>query len=410
MNIEHIIKTRKCCGCGTCAGICPKGAIEMKINKMGLYIPEIDKKKCSNCGLCNKVCPQIDKKVDFNELNNSIFNKTPEDKFIGNYISGYVGYSTDKNLRFEASSGGMITQILISALESGIIDGALVTRMKRDTPLIPEPFIARTNEEIISAIGSKYCPVPVNIMLKEIINSKGDEKFAVVGLPCHIIGIRKAEILIPKIRERIVLHLGIFCSGTESFFGTKFILKKKGIKTEKVNSIKYRGMGWPGYMQIRCTNKIVKIFHHDLLYYGGIFPFFKNPTCILCLKKGYILNELADISFGDAWGTIQENIDALGSSFIISRTNIGEKILAITKEHSEIKIIKLSKKDCYLHNGIKWKANQDSIGNRLYFHYLYFINKYAIYQNKNIQKFFLLILYNILILKYKLFRNKQKIK
>jgi coenzyme F420 hydrogenase subunit beta len=46
------------------------------------------------------------------------------------------------------------------ALEEGIIDGALVTRMKKDRPLEPEPFIARTREEIIEASKSKYCGVP----------------------------------------------------------------------------------------------------------------------------------------------------------------------------------------------------------------------------------------------------------
>ena len=35
--------------------------------------------------------------------------------------------------------------------------------MKKDNPLEPEPFIARTREEIIEASKSKYCPVPANI-------------------------------------------------------------------------------------------------------------------------------------------------------------------------------------------------------------------------------------------------------
>ncbi|OQX22365.1 MAG: hypothetical protein BWK75_00925 [Candidatus Altiarchaeales archaeon A3] len=408
MTIEYVIKTQKCCGCGTCAGICPVGAIDMKINERGFYIPNIDKKKCTNCGLCSKLCSQINEITNFNELNKFVFGKVSDDKIIGNNINCYVGCSTDENLRFEASSGGMVSQILISALDEGIIDGAIVTKMKKDNPLIPEPFIARTKEEIISAIGSKYCPVPVNIVLKKIIESKSDEKFAVVGLPCHIVGIRKAEMLIPKLQNKIILHLGLFCSGTESFFGTEFILKKKKIQMKKVNSIKYRGAGWPGYMQIKCTDRIVKISHHDQLYYGGIFPFFKNPTCLFCLKKGDIINELADISFGDAWGLVQENIGAIGTSIIVSRTDFGEKVLKMILQRNNIKLINLSKKNCYLHNGIKWKTNQNSILDRIYFQYMYFITRYLVLQNKNIQNFVLSIIYNILILKSKLFKNKPK--
>jgi len=53
---------------------------------------------------------------------------------------------------------GVVTQLLIFLLEKGIIDGALVVRMREDQPLEPEPFIARTKEEIISTSKFKYCP------------------------------------------------------------------------------------------------------------------------------------------------------------------------------------------------------------------------------------------------------------
>jgi len=257
MNTENIVKTQMCCGCGTCAGICPTDAIEMRINKRGFYIPIKNNQKCTLCGLCNDVCPQNNKNSKYKNLNEFVFGKIANDDLLGNYINCYVGYSTNEKLRFESSSGGKITQILISVLEEGVINGALVTRMKKYDPLIPEPFIARTKEEIISAMGSKYCPVPANIMLNEIIKSKSDEKFAVVGLPCHILGIRKVEMLIPKLQEKIVLHLGILCSGVKSFFGTEFILERKGIKKENVKNIKYRCKGWPGYMQVNHLNAIM---------------------------------------------------------------------------------------------------------------------------------------------------------
>ena len=47
--------------------------------------------------------------------------------------------------------------------------------------------------EPVSATKSKYCPVPANVRIKKILRRNG--KFAVVGLPCHIHGVRKAEML-----------------------------------------------------------------------------------------------------------------------------------------------------------------------------------------------------------------------
>lgn len=323
-------KKRSCCGCGTCAGICPREAIKMKVNERGFYTPSIDYKNCDQCGLCNTVCPENDAK-----LSGFIFGDQ-NDILLGSHIDCYIGYCTDENLRFESSSGGMISQLLIFALEKGIIDGALVTRMKKNQPLEPEPFIARTKEEVFSAIGSKYCPVPTNILLKEIL--KKDGKFAVVGLPCHIRAIRKAEMMNPKLREKIVLHFGLFCSGVKSFFGTEYILKRMAIKKENIKSIKYRGKGWPGYMQIELRGgKRVHLSFFDSIYYGGAFGMlFKNIACIFCKD---CTAELSDISFGDAWG-IEKN-DTKGTSLIIARTKTGIELLRKASFEGKVRINKI---------------------------------------------------------------------
>ncbi len=347
MNIKNIVKKGLCIGCGTCVGVCPTDAVEIKINKRGFYTPKINEKKCTDCDLCSKVCPQINKTKNFDELNKFVFGKISDDKIIGNYINCYVGHSTDEILRFEASSGGVVTQLLITALEKGIIDGALVTRMRKDYPLIPDPFIARTKEEIISAMCSKYCPVPANIMLKEIINSKKNEKFAVVGLPCQIIGIRKLEMINKKLQEKIVLHIGLFCASTKSFFGTDFILKKKKIEKKNVRSIKYRGKDWPGYMQIEHTkgNILLPLFHP--LYFGAIYPFFTNICCMGCANH---IPLFSDMSVGDPWGIKK---DPKGDSLLISRTMFGEEIIKISSNLNHIETKDIKKEDLFVHPTIK---------------------------------------------------------
>jgi coenzyme F420 hydrogenase subunit beta len=325
-TIAQVVKAGLCTGCGTCIALCPEEAIKLTINeKKGIYVPELNEEKCNNCGICYEVCPGHE--VDFKRLNFEIFGKEPENILIGKYLNCYIGHATDNDIRYNSASGGLVTQLLIFALEERIIDGALVTRMKKDKPLEPEPFIARTREEIIEASKSKYCPVPANIALKEIIESKEGEKFAVVGLPCHIHGIRKTEMINKKLKEKIVLHIGLFCGHTPNFIATKFLLQTISVHKEQVKGISYRGEGWPGGVSIMLKDGNKLFIPHSHPYaWGGIFGsvLFTPFRCLLCADG---ICELADISFGDAWLPELRKDDKIGRSIIVSKNRRGEEIL-----------------------------------------------------------------------------------
>jgi coenzyme F420 hydrogenase subunit beta len=320
--VGEVVKDGLCVGCGVCAGICPYEAVSMHISN-GLFLPKIDEDKCTKCQLCVQTCPGHS--VDFEELNAEIFRQQPEDGLLGNFLECYVGHSNDDEVRFDSTSGGIVTQLLVYALKKGLIDGALVVRMRGDNPLEPEPFIARTTEEIISASRSKYCPVPINEAVKHIL--KEDGRFAVVGLPCHIQGIRKAEKKIRELQERIVLHLGIMCSHTVNFFGTEHLIKKLGIARDCIAKIDFRGHGWPGSMVVTLKDSSTTIIPYVGKWkaYGPIFSsfFFTPRRCLMCPDE---TNELADISLGDAWIPELKG-ETKGESVVVVRTKKGEEIL-----------------------------------------------------------------------------------
>ncbi|WP_230742898.1 Coenzyme F420 hydrogenase/dehydrogenase, beta subunit C-terminal domain [Methanooceanicella nereidis] len=320
MNVRAI-RDGSCTGCGTCAAFCHKGAIRLNIDEArGVYYPNVSENSCDECGICLKVCPGND--ADLYSLNEQVSGKKQMDVFIGNYLNCYTGYSNDEKTRSDSTSGGLVTGLLIYALESGIIDGALVTRMSRTDQLIPEPFIARTKEDIIDASGSKYCPVPLNALLKEVISSKKGEKFAVVGLPCHIHGMKKASSVFKELNDKIVLYIGLFCNHTPNFFALPSILDRMNIKKDDITKINYRHNGWPGFITVTAAEKEYKIPFSDGWSIMGSYLFYPK-RCLLCSDG---LAELSDISFGDAW--LPEYMkDKAGTSIAISRSDKADYLI-----------------------------------------------------------------------------------
>jgi coenzyme F420 hydrogenase subunit beta len=336
-TIAGVIENNLCTGCATCISLCPKSAIKLvKNNSKGIYLPQIEGAKCDQCGTCYRVCPGHS--VNFEQLNTKVFGKKPKDTLIGNYHNCYIGHATDYSIRYNSASGGLVTAILIFLLEEKIVDGALVTRMSNEDPLEPYSFIARTRQEILSAAGSKYCPVPANVALKEILSTK--RKYAVVGLPCHIHGIRKAEMANKELLKRIILHMGLFCGGVCSFKGTEFLLDKMDVDSKEIKDLKYRGEGWPGSMVIQLRNGSRKQL--PITEYWGnkddTFGSFILRRCMLCIDS---ISELADISFGDAW-LPETSGEMIGESIIVTRKMESENILQKMIEKEEVEVDRVS--------------------------------------------------------------------
>jgi coenzyme F420 hydrogenase subunit beta len=322
-NIHNIAKSGMCHGCGTCAGICPNEAFRMVPDgKKGIYIPQVDRDKCNQCGLCQMVCPRNEVKPL--QVISAAAGEEFTQMLLGDCINSYLGQAADYDIRYNSSSGGLVTALLIFALDNGIIDGALVTRMKHDNPFEPEPFIARTREEIVEASKSKYCPVAANTAIKTILDQEGN--YAVVGLPCHIQGIRKAEAINGVLKKRIVLHLGIFCSHTDTFEGSFFMLRKLGKKLEEVHQIAYRGEGWPGKITIKSLNgNEISSAIKDNIFVSMHNTLFFTPTG--CLTCSDVTAEGSDISFGDAWLPEIVAKEHVGKSVFVVRSKTGRELL-----------------------------------------------------------------------------------
>lgn len=352
-TIQTVVDSGLCCSCGTCVGICQNNVISLILDKnFQNFVPHIESSECSGCGICYDVCPGHS--VDFKSLNLVFYGKESEDIILGNFLKCYVGYASEYEIRYNASSGGIVTGLLVYALEKRLIDGALVTRMNIDHPLEPQPFIAQTREEIVASSSSKYCPVSPNTMIREILQSPDGAKFAVVGLPCHIHGIRKAESLNKKLKDKIVLHIGLFCSHNDTFWQTDYLIKIQKISKKDISQIRYRGEGYPGKLSISLKNGQIRTVPFQKAILPHVIWFNAMNRCLYCCDN---TAELAEISVGDAWlPEIWKENERVGKSIIIARNEKANNLLNIMANESYLCIRSLEPEE--VKKSISWSVTK----------------------------------------------------
>jgi coenzyme F420 hydrogenase subunit beta len=207
--------------------------------------------------------------------------------------------TTDKTLQKYSQDGGIVSALLIHALETGVIEGAVVA-MPTDEPWNPEPYVATTPEEIIAAAGTKYVLCPLNNALKIAAREQGLDKIGMVGMHCLTYAVRKMQ-LYPfgarHLPNKMALLLGIFCTENFSYTGIKAIveeLHKVNIEHVQKMDVSHGKMIVTSAMGERVEVP-VKLTHS-----------YVQPGCYICPD---LTARTADISTGsigspDGWSTV----------------------------------------------------------------------------------------------------------
>ena len=368
--VDKIVLADMCCGCGTCAGICPSNSLEMAFNKYGEYQPHLIG-ECSDCGLCLKVCPFNDNTQD--ELADDLFSlvsNIKKDDTLGYYHNCMMGYANRDGIREKGASGGMVTLLLTLLLEQGKIDGAVVVGPSDRKGIRFESRIVRSVEEIQTCAKSKYYPIEHSRVLKQIMKEGG--KYAVVGLPCHIYGIRKAQKHSKKLRERIKYILGIVCGHGVSASFTDFLIDCTGVARHAVKTIDYRDKTGTerssnfsfAVIPSEDENRCIRLpFQESILGRVWLTRMFVLNACDYCDD---VFSELGDATFMDAW--LPEQIqDPEGNSIVVFRNTGIARLLFDANESGQCRFTEIDTETAIRsqRGGIEYKRNQ--ISGRLWF-------------------------------------------
>ncbi len=319
---DLVINKENCITCGACLTICPRISIRENKPKLIDYDPQ--------CSLCYKYCPRTFFPKKFFEK--EIFNeKTQKDSLVGHYQKIAAAKSTDNKILRNAQNGGVTTTLLIHALNTGLIDGVLMTN--KDENWYPKPFIATTPEEVISAAGSIYAMVPTLSIYKEAVYKYKIENLGFVGLPCQIQAVRKFQLWPPLSDKygKFKLIIGLFCSSNYSYESMYNLVKDLiGVSTTEIKKFDVSHGKF-----IACINNgtIKEIPIKDTSKYH-------HSSCEHC--KDYTA-EFADISVGSV-GAPSDNWNS-----VIIRSNTGQQLFndALTQgkiiNSNKLDLIKIKK-------------------------------------------------------------------
>jgi len=190
-----------CVGCGLCASVCPENSVEIDDT---LKKPVLSG-KCNRCGLCYLACPRSF--LPLSKITAQYFGaeQGEEEERLGKFVDFFVSRSLNGQIYREGTPGGTTTALIHFLLEHGHADAALLTRGRhRDVRycMHPQPYIATTAAEALESSHSKFELSPVLAQLKNLASY---QKSAVVGTPCHILALRKLQVLgiDPVLRARM---------------------------------------------------------------------------------------------------------------------------------------------------------------------------------------------------------------
>jgi coenzyme F420 hydrogenase subunit beta len=275
--------------------------------------------------MCYYSCPRIGLPID--SIEKRIFGRerSPNEVDTGTIRASYIARSKDPAILKSAQDGGVATSLLTYAIESGIVNYAIGTTRSSENPWKPKPAILKARQELLSSSGTKVTASASLTAVAEAWAGYPDSRFAFVGLPCQIQGLRK--ILVSdhgprKYGESVELAIGLFCNNSYQY--NKLILDY--LKTQKNCDLQTVTK-----MRLDAKDDCYRVYKGDDKILDVPSKEIESHVLAGCSKCNDFSSELADLSIGangapDGWCTL------------LVRSEKGEKIVAGAIEKNLIEV------------------------------------------------------------------------
>ena len=255
-----------------------------------------------SCPICYDTCPHTDALL-FETLR-FVADAPHRRESLGYYRRILLAHATNPTLRDASRSGGVVTALLNFAITEKIIDSAVVSEASSRVPIKINPSISLVPDDTLSAVDAKIVPSAVAEAFGRAVFEHGKLNIAFVGIPCHIVALRKLEAWHHKMMGSLRITIGLFCLWTFSLGKLlEYLLDKYSIAANEIQNVDLTANEYV----VTTENGVVRI------------PLSEAKSYVMnrCRTCTYFTSQLADLSVGGA-GPLKD------WSIVIIRTKQGE--------------------------------------------------------------------------------------
>ncbi len=319
----------KCCQCGSCLAACKNNALVPFLTKERLNAIAWISDKCNFCQRCIAVCPAED-----------ISKHRICERDLQSIKGAWIGKANNKNIAFNASSGGVTRTIIKYALERSLFSKAYCLSKSKDYPWAEGDYI-EPPVQLNNISNSMYLPIMVNKNLKRKLPKNG---LIVVGTNCQLLGVDR---FFGKDSHNIA-KIALLCKQQKTYAYTDHIIRHTRAQMHSDDKILYRGKGWPGVMQV--ADKLIAYMDAASLPFGR--QLWVVPGCRYC---GDMFGKYADLTMADPYGLEKEGSD--GKTLVIARTEKGLNVINSLQDVLSFESINIDA----LKRAVDWKNYQKKL-------------------------------------------------
>lgn len=328
-SINSIISSGLCIGCGLCEAVANnnENKVVMQLNDEGALRPtNIDCLTTEQESLLLQICPGAKVHPKFND-------NPCDDVIWGNYRSMNYAWSGDANIRYKAATAGVLTSLAIHLLKIKQVDFVLQVKASDEKPLENQWVISRSEQDVLSATGSRYAPVAPLAGLLNVLDMQ--QPFAIVAKPCDLSAMHNLSKIDSRVDQYCIVRMAMVCGGQSQLSITRQWLKEFGIEEKDVSLVRYRGYGNPGMTTIETKQGDVYQKTYQQIWNSPDSNWQLENRCKLCPDA---LGECSDIAAADVWPGADPQGEDEGFNGIIVRSNIGEELIKSAEQTGDIVI------------------------------------------------------------------------